>query len=243
MDLAAPDGSGGAAREWRALKSRLLSLAQRPKWESSEIFELSDGFQATIDQVLRTGSGRYNETVEWQSVLIYTGRYTMQRGTIFTGIILIAAGVLFLVFSLFPQIGEAIRIEFQWPLIIVGVGLLFLIGAVVETPGLAVPGAIVTGIGGLLYYQNVTGAWGTWSYAWALIPGFVGVGVILTQLIQGDFRRGMREGGPLLIISLIMFTIFGSFLGDGLPTKIIWPILLIVVGIWQLGKVLFRGRD
>ena len=40
-----------------------------------------------------------------------------------------------------------------------------------------VPASIVTGIGGLLYWQNATGRWESWSYAWALIVASVGVSI------------------------------------------------------------------
>jgi hypothetical protein len=39
------------------------------------------------------------------------------------------------------------------------------------------PGSILAGIGGIFYYQNLTNDWESWAYIWALIPGFVGIGV------------------------------------------------------------------
>ena len=37
-------------------------------------------------------------------------------------------------------------------------------------PGMLVPACIVGGIGGMLYWQNLTGDWASWSYSWSLIP-------------------------------------------------------------------------
>ena len=83
----------------------------------------------------------------------------MRRGSIIAGVVLIAAGALLLVLPLFPNVSDFINIEKQWPLIIVGVGGFFILGALLGTPELAVPGAIVGGIGLMLYYQNLFDAW------------------------------------------------------------------------------------
>jgi hypothetical protein len=110
------------------------------------------------------------------------------------GVVLIILGGLFLLVraapDLFGWVGDS-----SWPLIIVGVGIvLLLIGAVTGAAGMAVPAAIVGGIGGLLYWQNATGNWQSWAYAWTLIPGFVGAGT----LVAGLWRQGPdREGRPL----------------------------------------------
>src|SRR3989304_2171815 len=130
------------------------------------------------------------------------------------GLILLLIGGFFLAAQFFPQVNEIIRIDYAWPLWVVGVGLIFLVMAIaVRAPGLAVPASIIAGIGGLLYYQNATGAWESWADAWTLIPGFVGVGVFIMNLLEGSFSQAFREGiGPILV-SLIMFGLFSSFLG------------------------------
>ena len=76
---------------------------------------------------------------------------------------------------------------FSWPWIVIGIGLfLFVLGAAVGEPGMAVPATIVSGLGGILAYQWYTGDWQSWSYIWALIPGFVGIGIVLMSLLGGD---------------------------------------------------------
>ena len=104
---------------------------------------------------------------------------------------------------------------------------------------------ILGGIGGLLYWQVVTGRWASWSYAWALIPGFVGVGMIVAGLLESRGKRGelFRGGGTLLLISLILFAIFGSFLGGFFGLGKYWPLLLVVLGLFLLVQpFLFRKR-
>ena len=97
------------------------------------------------------------------------------------------------------------------------------------------------GIGALLYWQNATGEWASWAYAWALIPGFVGIGLILFGLMAR--RRGALVGGGWAIFnSLVLFAIFGSFLGGLRILTLFWPVLIIVLGLVLLGQGFVRRR-
>lgn len=154
-----------------------------------------------------------------------------KRGSIIGGLILILVGLLFLLLQVYPDLAAQLNLQLQWPLIIVGVGILFLLGAIFGTPSMAVPGMIMTGIGGLLYFQNLTGNWASWAYAWTLIPGFVGLGVILMGLLDRSQRSQIRGGVTLLFISLILFAFFGGFLGGQAILAQFWPVLLILAGI------------
>ena len=165
------------------------------------------------------------------------------RSRLAAGVLLILLGVWFLVARLVPALRPWSELSFTWPVIIivVAVGLLFL-GLLVNAPGMAVPACIVGGIGGLLYYQNVTNTFGSWAYAWTLIPGFVGVGVILMGLLEGRIRPALESGGWLIFISAVMFVIFSSFLGGPEIFGKYWPVLLILFGLWLLLRPLIRGR-
>jgi hypothetical protein len=168
----------------------------------------------------------------------------MRTSSIIAGLILILVGLFFLLLPFFPDLAISINIGQLWPLIIVGVGALFLLGAVLGSPDLAVPGAIIAGIGLMLYYQNANNAWGTWAYSWALIPGFAGAGIIIQGLLKGQSRKALREGGQLILISLIMFAIFGALLGGFLNFVTVAALILIGVGLWQLIRVLLkRGQS
>jgi hypothetical protein len=101
---------------------------------------------------------------------------------------------------------------------------------------------IMCGIGGLLYWQNATGNWDSWAYAWTLIPGFVGVGVFLAELLEGKLTSAIQGGGWLILISLTMFVIFASFLGGPEWIGPYWPALLILVGVAMLVRTFFRSR-
>jgi len=150
------------------------------------------------------------------------------------GFILILLGGLMLARELFPQI----NMIFDWPWLVVGVGLVFLLFAFfTRTGGLAIPGTIVSGIGAILYYQNLTGNWGTWSFAWTLIPGFVGIGIGLATLISpNEDQGGWTASFFMIALSAIMFIIFGGSKFFGLDLQYLWPIIIIVFGIFILIK-------
>jgi hypothetical protein len=166
---------------------------------------------------------------------------TSQRSGLAGGLILIVLGLIFLSFQWLPGMWDWAT-EATWPLIIVGIGIVLLvIGLIARAPGLAVPACIVGGIGLLLYWQNATGNWESWAYAWTLIPGFVGVGTMLMGVIEGKGET-IRAGIWLIIISLILFAIFASFLGGPVSLGKYWPVLLILLGVILLVRYLTGGR-
>jgi len=156
------------------------------------------------------------------------------RSSIIGGFILILVGGVFLLVQIFPGIAEQFNPTLYWPLIIVAVGAFFLLAAVFGAASLAVPGAIIAGIGGLLYYQNLSGDWSSWSYAWTLIPGFVGLGLILMGVLDRENRSVIRGGIMLVIISLVLFIFFAGFLSELSIIGKLWPLLLIFGGLWIL---------
>lgn len=158
------------------------------------------------------------------------------------GVLLILLGLVFLSYQLMPNLWDWLNIEVGWPLIVIGVGVfLFIFGLLVGAPGMSIPACIVGGIGALLYWQNATGNWASWAYVWTLIPGFVGIGIILNGLLGGDKLRDALEGGGwLLIISLILFAVFGSTLGGVNILGPYWPALLILAGLLILARALLR---
>jgi hypothetical protein len=162
--------------------------------------------------------------------------------SIIAGLILILVGLFFLLLPFFPSLADSINIELTWPMIIVGVGGLFLLGALLGSPALAVPGSVIAGIGLLLTYQNANDAWETWGYSWALIPGFVGVGIVIQETLKGRAGKGLREGGQLIVISLVMFVIAGALIGGLVDFTMAAALILIGLGLWQLIKVLL-GRQ
>ena len=158
-----------------------------------------------------------------------------RKSAIAGGIILILLGLLFLASEIFPNVFSF----WSWPFILVVIGVVFLIWAILSsTGGLAVPGMILSGLGGIFYYQTVTGDWTSWSYIWALIPGFVGLGVFLGGIIDRKFKEGLNSGLTLVLLSAIMFFAFGSFFGLEYGIAKYWPVLLVALGVIALIRAL-----
>jgi hypothetical protein len=158
-----------------------------------------------------------------------------KRGSLVGGIILILIGGLILINQLMGGIG----IQISWPLILVGMGLLFLLfGAIFGIGGLAVPGSILAGLGLIFYYQDYTGDFTSWTYMWALIPGFVGVGVLISGLINPGTGKG---GWSLLAISAVLFIIFAAIFGDLSDQWVLYiSIAIIIIGVIGLIRGLIR---
>ena len=166
----------------------------------------------------------------------------MKRSSILAGLILIAIGAIFLLMPLFPNISSELDINKHWPLIIVSIGGLFIVGAFLGSPGLAIPGSIIAGIGAMLYYQNVNKAWSTWGYSWALILVFIGIGIIIRYAIDGELSTGILKGGRLIGIGLFIFLILGSILGAGFEITVGLALILIGTGIWIALRMFLRRR-
>ncbi|MFQ5946876.1 MAG: hypothetical protein ACE5NC_11645 [Anaerolineae bacterium] len=166
------------------------------------------------------------------------------RSNLAAGLVLILLGGYFLAVQLVPGLQDWIDARFGWPLIIVAAGaLLLFIGLLMGVPAMSVPASVVAGVGGLLYWQNATGNWESWAYVWTLIPGFVGVGIVLSGLLRGAGGRYLRSGSSLIVTSLILFAIFGSFFGALGFIGPYWPLLLIGLGLLVLIRPAFRRRQ
>jgi hypothetical protein len=75
-----------------------------------------------------------------------------------------------------------------------------------------------------------------------MIPGFVGIGIILSTLLGGSEKGGYREGLRLVLVSAILFVIFIMlFSGQGYFIKY-WPVLVIIAGIWIIIQTFFRRK-
>jgi hypothetical protein len=165
-----------------------------------------------------------------------------RRTSIVGGAILILVGAVLFAAQVLPDFMPEFWQIFSWPWIVIGIGLVLLVlGAALGEPGLAVPATIVGGIGGILAYQWYTGDWQSWSYIWTLIPGFVGLGIVIMSLLGGD--ASLKDGGTLMFISLIMLAVFGSFFGAvGLAGQY-WPVLLILLGVVLMVRTFFNKNE
>jgi hypothetical protein len=162
-------------------------------------------------------------------------------GSILAGVILIGLGVLFLVARLF----NSLPWQSLWPWTVIGVGGCLLVAMLVSgrsAAGLAVPGTIITTIGALLLYQNITGNWASWAYAWALFPAAVGLGILIMGARTGDEEQ-RRSGLRLARMGLVLFVVFGAFFelmvfgrASAGIRQVAFPVLLILVGLYLLAR-------
>lgn len=140
-----------------------------------------------------------------------------------------------------------------WPVIIIAVGVVLLGVGLFANPdqGMVIGGTVVTTVGGVLAFQNATGLWSTWAYAWALVgPAASGLGLALWGLRSGDWRD-LRNGTWGLLGGLALFTIGFLFFegviglsGDRLPlADWVLPALVIAIGVVMLGRGLLQRRD
>jgi hypothetical protein len=168
-----------------------------------------------------------------------------KRKSITSGLLLILIGLVFLAFQVFPSLRMWADQEFTWPvsILMVAVGLL-VIGALTGAADMLVPATIVGGIGGILYFQNAgILTWESWAFLWTLIPGFVGVGVFLAGLLKWN-RKEMGDGLQSLLVSAVLFLVFGSLIGNVfgyVPFTSYLPILLIVLGIYLFVRAILKG--
>lgn len=171
-----------------------------------------------------------------------------RRGSFTFGILLILLGAWFLALQFVPAFGDWMAQFADWPIWIIGPGLIFIAAGIISgVYELMVPGSIISGIGLILHYQNTTNDYESWSYAWALIIVFVGIGVFLANLFRGKVRQAFEEGGPPVMTGLVLFLIFGSFFRATFDQEPLlgdyWPLVLVLVGLWLLVKPLFRSKS
>ena len=132
-----------------------------------------------------------------------------------------------------------------WPffVIIPGVALLLasLVPAAPRGVGFAIAGSIVTTVGTVLLYQQATGHWTSWAYAWALVgPGAAGLGMLVYGLIFGQ-RDLLAAGARLVAIAGAIFAVgywyFETVFSTGrAPVELgeWWPVVVVGVGLTAL---------
>jgi hypothetical protein len=167
----------------------------------------------------------------------------------------IAIGVVLVVVGLFYLLVQLFQVDlssFGWPLFVIIPGLtLLIVGFVSLGTGAAIPGGILTMVGLVLAYQNSTGNWGSWAYAWALVaPGGVGLGLFLQGLRERDGGL-IKQGRSLMFIAALIFLVgfvfFESILNvggmnDDTLVKAALPALFIVIGVVLLARSFQTSR-
>jgi protein-S-isoprenylcysteine O-methyltransferase Ste14 len=161
-----------------------------------------------------------------------------QGGALAVGVVLVVIGLAFLAFEQFKfDFGR-----YGWPVYVVAPGVvLLLIGLAIPHEGglgAAIPGGIITTVGLLLAYQEASGAYASWAYAWALVaPGSVGLTLTLYGLLHR--RMDLLDAGlRTAAVGLGLFVGFGLFFENvigldegGLTTTIRSALPMLAVGL------------
>jgi hypothetical protein len=177
----------------------------------------------------------------------------ISRSSLVLGGLLILVGIALLIVQFFGvDLGRV-----GWPLFIIIPGAILLIlglwlgGSAGE--GLTTVGGIVTTVGLILLYQERTGHWATWAYAWALVaPTSVGLTQMLFGAVHGQSNL-VRSGLDSFLTGLGIFVVLGLFFElviglSGFTVRggdVILPAVLIGLGVLLLIRNLFkhRGRE
>lgn len=143
--------------------------------------------------------------------------------------------------------------EAGWPFFVIIPGVAMLLVSLVRTPprgvGLAIAGSILTTVGCVLLYQQTTGHWASWAYAWALVgPGAAGLGMLVYGLIFGQ-RDLLAPGTRLVAIAAAIFAAgywyFETIFATGRAPVALgewWPVVVIGIGLVALAAgFLSRG--
>jgi hypothetical protein len=142
--------------------------------------------------------------------------------------------------------------EQTWPALVITPGLVLIGLAFVTRPpeglGFAIAGSIVSTIGTILLVQANTGAWASWAYAWALIPGAAGVGMAVYGLltrVTDLVDKGVRLVAVAGVLYLAGWWYFEALFATGeqpVDLAMWWPVALIGAGTVIATRALLSTR-
>ena len=168
----------------------------------------------------------------------------------------IGLGVALLLIGGLLFVGQLLDIgidDVGWPAIVIGVGVVILVlGLFVNREqGMVIGGTVVTTVGLVLLYQNTTGRWETWAYAWALVgPAASGLGMMLWGIRTAnpvEIRNGtwaLLTGLAIFVVGFLFFEGVIGLSGEplGLPEWLL-PVMVIAIGVVILARGIFDRRD
>jgi hypothetical protein len=135
------------------------------------------------------------------------------------GVLLIAAGVLFLLEALgiLPAIGNLVWIVL---FALGGLAFLWVFIANREQWWAVIPGCVLLGIAGTIALSDIAGTW-----AGALVPAAIGVSFWIIYLTRRDFWWAIIPGGVLISVALM------TGFADTLPDQVITAILFLGLAV------------
>jgi hypothetical protein len=168
----------------------------------------------------------------------------------------VALGAILIIVGAILFAGQAAGVglgDLGWPLWIVAAGIAILLVGLLLIPesGTVVGGTIVTTVGLVLLYQDATGHWESWAYAWALVgPAASGLGLAIWGVRRADAGRirngiwGLLGGLAMFAIGFLFFEGIIGISGRRVPVPE-WaiPAALIAIGVVVLLRGVLQRRE
>ena len=153
-------------------------------------------------------------------------------GMLVGGALLVALGL----FALSMRFLRFVDWGLLWSIMVIGFGVLFFVAMLAggkQLVVLAIPGSLISGMGLILLFQNITGHWELMSYAWTLIILFIGVGIYVMGW-QAEDEKQKEAGWRVIKAGFVLFIIFGTFFEIifSSSNQIFFPLLLIALGMY-----------
>lgn len=148
------------------------------------------------------------------------------------GLLLIALGSLYLVMQILQEMGIVLfHYGDLWPLIVIGIGLLFEIGYLQSrrAPGLLIPGGIILTIGSLHLFEVLTN-WHFAEYTWPIYVLAVGVGFFQYWLITKERWALVVTYIFSIITGFLIFIVLSMIFENIISMQMFFSILLIIIG-------------
>ena len=168
------------------------------------------------------------------------------RGTVAGLVLLAVGGVALAARQAGVDLGNVV--DGGWPLFIIVPGVALLAAAIVPAPpdglGFAIAGSIVTSVGAILLYQQTSGDWESWAYAWAVIPLAAGSGMFVYGFLTGHrdiAGTGVRLAAVAGVLFLVGSWYFNAVFETGRTPVDIgtwWPVVVLGIGLFILGRAL-----
>jgi len=153
-----------------------------------------------------------------------------KRPSLVPGLLLVLVGIAFLLANLGVF---SIRTDLIWTYLIIIIGAVFWLSFLFDRSRLGnlMPGSVMLTIG-LLFYHASTHGWNTLSYLWPffiLAPAFG----FYAMFLFGARERGLLVPAGILTVIALFFFLQGTSRG----LKLVWPALIIALGV----LFLYRG--
>ena len=162
------------------------------------------------------------------------------------GGILIGTGVVLLIVNTFGLLFNFSLGQILWPLWFVLPGLLLMWPAYNMTPDddrtwawLAIPGALLTTLGGMFVFMSMFNHFEAWAYAWPLLPISVLWAVLYINRYDQDFgaEHGLRQAIRILFWIMVGFgAFFELMIFHNIFSSVLWPLVLVAGGIYLINR-------